>query len=285
MTAVLLLGDERKGGTRPLLEDVARWLGDHVDRVAIEWDRDAPLDRRDEDLVVVFGGDGSLLAAARRMAANQRPTLGINLGRLGFLTAAGRDKAKATVLAALAGELEESQRLMLECRVVDRDGAAGESVFCLNDGVVSRPSSGAMITLRARRGDAELATYHGDGVIVSTPAGSTAYSMAAGGPVVAPEMDALVLTPLASHTLNVRPLVVPVRDGLDIEVVDTGGKKFCPFVVDGQVSMGIPRAGRARLTPAPFRFRHLGHGERGFFQVLREKFLWGDVPGGRSAPR
>jgi len=278
VTSVLLLGDERKGGTAELLDGFARWLRTKVDRVAIELERDAPLEARTEDLVVVFGGDGSLLAAARRMAGNQKPTLGINLGRLGFLTASGKDRAKETVLAALAGELEEGQRLMLSCCVVQPDGTEGEPVYCLNDGVLTRPSSGAMITLEARRGDSELATYHGDGVIISTPAGSTAYSMAAGGPVLSPDMDALVLTPLASHTLNVRPLVLPVRDGIDVLVVDTGGKKFCPFVVDGQVSMGVPAGGRARLAPAPFRFRHLGHGERGFFHVLREKFLWSDVP-------
>ena len=281
MTSVLLIGDARKGGTKPLVDDFARWLRDRVDDVSMILDRDASLADAVADLVIVFGGDGSILSAARRMGENQLPTLGVNLGRLGFLTACGRDRMQEVTEAALAGELVEEKRLMLICEAVDEDGQAGESVLCLNDGVISRSATSAMVTLCALRGGHELATYHGDGVVVATPVGSTAYSMAAGGPVLTPNQEALVLTPLASHTLSVRPLVVPVDDGLEIEVIDSGGKRGCPFVVDGQVSLQVPKGGRARLHPAPVRFRHLCYGEQGFFQILREKFLWADLPRSR----
>ena len=277
---IVLLGDPRKGGTKARLEEFADWLEDReqVDSVLVVRDRDANLEAVAADLVMVFGGDGSLLGAARRMGTNQVPTVGINVGRLGFLTAFRADQAREAARAALAGELVEEPRVMMRCDVIGPGGQAGESVLCLNDGVVSRGSTGAMITLVARRNGSEIGTYHGDGVIVATPVGSTAYSMAAGGPVLTPNLEALVLTPLASHTLSVRPLVVPIEGGLEIEVVDAGGKKGCTFSIDGQVSLTVPVGGRARLIPAPFRFRHLCRGEHGFFEILREKFLWAELP-------
>ncbi|MFN9946179.1 MAG: NAD(+)/NADH kinase, partial [Planctomycetota bacterium] len=115
-------------------------------------------------------------------------------------------------------------------------------------------------------------TYRGDGLITATALGSTAYSLAAGGPVVAPDLEALVLTPLASHTLSSRPLVLPVDGGIEVEVVETGAKKYAYAQIDGQVQMQVPVGARVVLRPAAVRFRHLGLGPQHFFQVLRGKF-------------
>jgi NAD+ kinase len=280
MKRVLLLGDERKGGTVALVKEFAGWIAAKGHQVHIITGREESLHDKQADLLVVFGGDGSLLAAARRMGDNQLPTLGINRGRLGFLCAFELDGAKDAVDLALAGKLQEESRLLLACSVIDSKGSAGAPVIGMNDGVVSRAAAGGMITLRARRGSAELATYRGDGLIVATASGSTAYSMAAGGPVLAPGLDAIVLTPLASHTLSARPLVIPVDDGVSIELLESGDKKHAYFQVDGQIRIQMEEGARAVLRPAPVRFRHLGSGPQYFFQVLRAKFGFADLPRG-----
>jgi NAD+ kinase len=280
---ILIVGDEHKGGTRAVVQEHAAWLVARGCSVEVVVDRDSSLADRRADYVVVFGGDGSLLATARRMGQNQLPTLGINRGRLGFLTAFEHEHAQEALAQLIAGALEEEPRLLLWATVVGADGIAiGESVLSVNDVVLSRAAVGGMITLRAWRGDTELATYRGDGLIVATAAGSTAYSMAAGGPVLAPDLDALVLTPLASHTLSARPLVLPVDDGLAIEVVETGGKKYAYCQVDGQVQFQVPIGGRAVLRPAPMKFRHLGPGPRHFFRVLHAKFGFAGLPRPRA---
>jgi NAD+ kinase len=278
MQEVLVLGDERKGGSRQLVEEFAAWLGGRGVRVDRVLDRESSLERRPGDLAVVFGGDGSLLAAARRMGRNQRPTLGINVGRLGFLTAFEADRAREAVGLALEGRLHEEQRLLLLASV--REGGAQETqpVLCLNDGVVSRSAVGGMITLRAFRSGTELATFRGDGLIVATAAGSTAYSLSSGGPVLAPGLDALVLTPLASHSLAARPFVLPVGDGIELEVLDTGELPFCHFQVDGQVVMEVRAGASAVMRPAGVRFRHLVPDRDHFFRVLRQKLGFADLP-------
>lgn len=274
---VLLLGDERKGASRRLVDEFAAWLKDGGAAVEVLLDRDTPLVDRHADLVIVFGGDGSLLGAARRMGHNQMPTLGINVGRLGFLTAFEQGQARHAAELALAGALHEEPRMLLLGSVVDADGREAAPILLMNDAVVSRESQGAMITLRAWRDGVEIAAYRGDGLVVATAAGSTAYSLAAGGPVLTPDLAALVLTPLASHSLSTRPLVLPVDRGLDIEVVDTAGRGLAYLQLDGQIRKQVADGWRVRLRPANERFRHLGSGPGHFFRVLRAKFGFAGV--------
>lgn len=284
MVKVLVLGDKKKGGTKAVVDEFAVWLQQQprVDEVQVILDRETGLENIGADLVLVFGGDGSILSAARRMGNTQLPTVGINLGRLGFLTAGGRQHARQVVQMALSGKLTEEPRIMLDCRVLRADGSETEAVYALNDGVLHRRATTGSITITACRQDDELATYLGDGLIVSTPTGSTAYSLAAGGPVLAPTMEAVVLTPLASHSLALRPLVLPLKEGLDLLVQDTGEDRHCDFTVDGQVVMDVTRGDRICLRPAPVSFRHLIQSERSFYKVFREKFGWADVPGSRG---
>ncbi|MCA8958328.1 MAG: NAD(+)/NADH kinase [Planctomycetes bacterium] len=282
MTRVLIVGDERKGGTAQVIGAFERWLRGQVDEVEVVLDRAASLANSRADLLCVFGGDGSILAAARRMGAHQVPTVGINLGRLGFLTACGPEQAEQVTRAALDGALHEEQRAMLECSVERAGGEVSDAVLALNDGVLNRTSSAGIVSLVARRGDQELATYAGDGLIVATPTGSTAYSLAAGGPVLAPDLDAVVLTPLASHSLALRPLVVPFSDrvgeGLELLVQEAGREGVCPFVIDGQVSMQVSVGDRVCVRPTPVKFRHLTLGSDSFFRLFRRKFGWADLP-------
>ncbi len=281
---VLVVGDERKGGTRAVVEAQVAWLQQHAE-VRVEMARDAPLATADIDLVVVFGGDGSILAAVRRMGDQQRPTLGFNLGRLGFLTAFGADKVRHGLELALAGKLHEERRLLLSCWIERQDGSRTDPVLALNDGVLQRSASATIVTIQALRGTKELAAYAGDGLIVATPVGSTAYSLAAGGPILAPDLEALVLTPLASHTLTVRPLVIPADGGVDLMVEEAGGEESCSFVVDGQLPMQVRIGDRVVLRPAAARYRGLTRARGAFFEVLRDKLGWADLPRQRAQRR
>ncbi len=275
--SVLLLGDERKGGSRAVVERFAAWFATRVPQVHSVLERDRLLVDVPGDLVVVFGGDGSMLAAARRMGQNQRPTVGVNLGRLGFLTACGVSDAEEILQRALDGDLHEEPQPMIACHVLRADGRSTPVVLAVNDGVLVRAAGCGIVTVRAERAGVELATYAGDGLIVSTPIGSTAYGLAAGGPIVAPGIDAFALIPLAPHTLTVRPLVMPPCD-LDLVVVEASGDGLCDFTVDGQVHTQITLDDRVCMRPSTLRFRHLCRGRDSYFAVLREKFRWADLP-------
>jgi NAD+ kinase len=282
MDRVLILGDERKGATTGVVGEFETWLRGEVEHVEVILDREAPLHEIRADLVCVFGGDGSILSAARRMGDNQMPTLGINFGRLGFLTMCGPETAQVVTRKALDGELQEELRAMLECHVTRADGSVGEGILTLNDAVLNRHTTAGMIVLHAVREGQDLATYAGDGLIVSTPTGSTAYSLASGGPVLSPDLEAIVLTPLASHSLALRPLVLPLAHGLDVVVEECGGPGECTLVLDGQVSTSMRVGDRVCVRPATPRFRHLIWGEDSFFRVFRRKLGWSDVPRERN---
>ena len=160
---------------------------------------------------------------------------------------------------------------MFRCEV-DLGEGAPEDVLGLNDVVVSRAGAGGMIMVRVWRGDADIGTYRGDGVIAATATGSTAYSMAAGGPVLAPDLDAVVLTPLASHSLSAHPLALSIGSGLEFEVVETGDMPYAYCIVDGQVQVQVKVGTRITMRTAPMRFRHLIQSPRQFFDVLAAKF-------------
>ena len=268
---VLLVGDARKGGTADVVTRHAAWFEARGVTADVVTDREVALHDREADVVVVWGGDGSLLAAARRMGGNQRPTLGINRGRLGFLTAFEDEQTTLALESLLAGDLCEEKRLMFSCQV---EGGASQQadVLCLNDVVVSRAGAGGMIIVRVRRGDSEIGTYRGDGVIAATATGSTAYSMAVGGPVLAPDLDAVVLTPLASHSLSAHPVVLSMDAGLEFEIVETGDMPYAYCVIDGQVQMQVAVGTKIRVLTAPVRFRHLAQSPKQFFEVLAAKF-------------
>ncbi|MBK8976720.1 MAG: NAD(+)/NADH kinase [Planctomycetes bacterium] len=280
MARVLIVGDERKGRVRTLVADVAAHLRAQGHAVEVDVDRGTSLENRAADLVAVFGGDGSILATGRRLGGNQLPTLGINLGRLGFLTAYGDDRAVEGIEAALRGELVEEPRMMLRCRVERRDGSVAADALCLNDVVLSRDARAGMITVVASRHEWQLAAYAGDGLIIATPVGSTAYALAVGGPVLSPRLDAIVLAPLAPHTLTLRPLVLPAGPGVRLRVLETGGPPTCMLAIDGQVYVPVSVEDRVTIEPAEVRFRHLTRGPGSFFSILRDKFGWADLPRG-----
>src|SRR2546421_2307087 len=187
------------------------------------------------DLIVVLGGDGTLIHAAGLCAGREVPILGVNMGTLGFLTEFPRDRVWETLDAALSGKLHASRRLMLSAEL-RRDGRVLLSGAVLNDVVVSRDALSRLARLDVSVDGSEAATYEADGLIIATPTGSTAYSLSAGGPIVYPTLDAILLTPICPHALTQRPVMLPpnmtvrVRLGSPSEMfVTLDGARGCPL--------------------------------------------------------
>jgi len=173
------------------------------------------------DLIVVLGGDGTLIHAAGLCAGREVPILGVNMGTLGFLTEFPRDRLWEALDAALAGKLHASRRLMLSAEL-RRDGKALLSGAVLNDVVVSRDALSRLARLDVSVDGSEAATYEADGLIIATPTGSTAYSLSAGGPIVYPTLDAILLTPICPHALTQRPVVLPADLPIRVKLVSRG---------------------------------------------------------------
>jgi len=223
------------------------------------------------DVLVVLGGDGTLLYAATVVGESDVPLLGVNLGNLGFLTSCTRAEAAEAVAAAAAGKLGVDQRMRLAVRVV----AGGQEVatrLALNDAVLSQPEIARLLDLETRLAGNLVATYKADGLIVSSPTGSTAYSLSAGGPILGPDMEAFVLTPICPHTLTNRPLVVradapvSVRNASDHPVTLTVDGQWSRSLAPGD-GIEVRRAARPlRLLRAP----------TSFFGILQKKLAWGE---------
>ena len=224
------------------------------------------------DLILVLGGDGTLLAVADLIgqAGLDVPILGVNFGSLGFLTEITRPELFTALEAALAGSIEHDERMMLR-GVVD-----GPSRVALNDIVITRTALSRMIDLDVTVGGQFLTSVRSDGLIIASPTGSTAYNLSAGGPVVHPAMDALVLTPIAPHTLTHRPIVIPAEREVRVKAAagNAGAEIYVTF--DGQHGLPLPEGAEISVTRAPKPIRLIRAATRSYFEVLRKKLKWGE---------
>ena len=224
------------------------------------------------DLIVVLGGDGTLLSMARAVGDLGVPILGVNLGDLGFLTATTLDEMLPAVEAALAGQMAVDERMRLTARL-SRNGQSLGEWSALNDVVIMKSAMSRIVSLSVSVEGRYATAYRADGLIVSTPTGSTAYCLSAGGPIVFPAMDAMVLTPIASHTLTNRPIVLPASHR--VEVTLTTDQEVM-VTVDGQVGMPLHQGDVVAVAKAAARLRLLHFPEKDFFNVLRTKLKWGE---------
>jgi NAD+ kinase len=224
------------------------------------------------DLLLVLGGDGTLLAGGALAADRKVPLLGINLGHLGFLTSCAPADALVALERALAGELPLEERLRLRVDVVR---GSGETLtrFACNDAVVSQGALARLIELDAFLDDRRITRYRADGLIVATPTGSTAYTLAAGGPIVTPEVRAFVVTPICSHALTNRPVVVPATSRVMVRL--GGPAEHVQLTVDGQWGTGLADGDRVEISAALEPLR-LFRSPQSYFDVLREKMNWGE---------
>ncbi len=226
------------------------------------------------DLLVVLGGDGTLLSVARLAAARATPILGINLGGLGFLTEVTAREATATLARVLNGHYQVDRRITLEAIVAHRDGRARAAapLHALNDVVLSKRGLGRMLDLDVMADRKPFCSYRADGLIVATPTGSTAYALSAGGPIVFPTLDVMVLAPICPHTLSNRPVVLP--DTFEIEIRVKARDHDAMLTVDGQesVQLGSADTVRIRRGKRPVLLVRSAHA---YFEIWRDKLRWG----------
>jgi len=241
------------------------------DLAARKLDRPAGLPRADvpaaSDLVVVLGGDGTMLSVAHHAARAGVPVMGVNLGRLGFLTEIPVSEATLTLDSFLAGDTSViSPRWLLETRT------AGAVSYCLNDVVVTKGALARMIELTIGIDGKEVATLKADGLIVSTPTGSTAYSLSAGGPIVHPLVPAFVLTPICPHTLSFRPLAVPSTSTVSVRLL-TGGEEVY-LTLDGQRGGVLVRNDVIDIRKSEFELLLITSPRRSYYNLVKEKLGW-----------
>ncbi len=228
------------------------------------------------DLAVSLGGDGTLLQCARLLAGSDIPILPVNLGTVGFITEISADEWRQAYVAYAAGERTLSTRLMVNARVT-RSGAEVANLDGLNDAVIAAYGRSRIARLRVRLAGTWVANYRADGMIFATPTGSTAYSMAAGGPILHPEMAAFVITPICPFTLANRPLLVPADEPVLVEV-EPGQRTEISLTVDGVEVVLLQPGDRVALSRSVHRTHIIRSGERNFYQVLRSKLDWAGEP-------
>lgn len=247
-----------------------------------------PEDFSDIDVLLTLGGDGTLLRGARIAGPLDVPVFGINLGHLGFLTAAQAEELEEMLQRVRSGDYVEERRVALDVDVLrPEEETAPESGakisdrlrmwngYALNDAVVHKGGFARLIRMRVWVDDEEIGQYSADGIVVATATGSTAYSLSAGGPILVPQMDAIVASPICPHTLAVRPVVVPAESVITIELTsDVGG---ILVTVDGQPGGSVGPGDRIRVARSRHPIRLIRLPEQNFFRVLRQKLRWGDV--------
>ena len=277
-----VVGKFQARGIRPVLEEIAHFLVEQGLEVSFERDTAhatgvtgfealSPAEMgRQCDIAVVVGGDGTMLGIARELARYNLPLVGINQGRLGFITDVPFDKYKEALAAMLAGDYEEEHRTMIEGGVW-RDEEKIFDGLSMNDVVVSRGATSSMVELRIDIGDDFVANIRADGLIVASPTGSTAYALSAGGPILHPGIGGWVIVPIASHTLSNRPIVVPDQGEIRITVV-AGRDASANFDMHSLAS--LLHGDQVRVRRSQFKVRFLHPRGWSYYATLRRKLRW-----------
>jgi NAD+ kinase len=283
-----VVGQDRYAG----LESAARIVSAFADRHGLTvqaeehlrplLDGASPFEPGHFDLLITLGGDGTLLRGARLVAPHHTPVLGVNLGHLGFLTSIMPSELESALDSVHAGHYWLDVRMTLDARVLGSGGTEGPAYVALNDAVLHKGGFARVVRLAVYVGNEleEVGAYSADGIILSTPTGSTAYSLSAGGPIVVPEVDIIVATPVCPHTLAVRPLIVPATTRLTVEVLSTSAEMI--LTVDGQEGVALLPGDRLMVrrgaaTVPLVRFRG-----QSFLSTLRRKLHWGGIDRARE---
>jgi NAD+ kinase len=283
--AIRTVGVAIKPGEPRALEavrDLAKWLAERRVRACFETDAAAAIGEvgvsraamvREADMLIVLGGDGTLLSVVRALEERAVPILGINLGTLGFLVEVSVDEMHQALARALDGEMTIEPRMRLAVRLL-RDGRELGHWLALNDAVITKGVSARIVDLEARA-DGQLVTiYHADGLIVSTPTGSTAYTLSAGGPILLPGVPSLVLTPICPHALTQRPLVLPDSAVIEVIVHPRGGE--VQLAIDGQEGAPLQDGDLVEVRRSEHPALLLVSPGHSRFEVLRSKLRWGE---------
>lgn len=225
------------------------------------------------DLIIVLGGDGTLLSVARLVGSRDVPILGVNLGGLGFLTEITLDDLFPTLESVLRGDYAVSQRLMLIIHV-HRQGERIAEYVVLNDAVINKGAMSRIVDLETYINGEYVTTFRCDGLIISTPTGSTAYCLSAGGPIVYPTLHALVLTPICPHTLTNRPIVIP--DTVKVEIVQGSAGENVFLTLDGQVGFALRHRDVVEIKRSDRSIGLIASPKKNYYEILRTKLKWGE---------
>ena len=274
----------RKTEIRDIVPPLVEWLRDRGLEVFIDRETAASLQSQEKsltrnempsrvDLFVVLGGDGTLLATARALNRRPVPILAVNVGGLGFLANVTLDELYPTLESVLADQYQVDRRVQIEAEII-RAGEVIASFLALNDVVVNKGAVARILDFELVVNGMAISTYRADGLIVSTPTGSTAYSLAAGGPIIAPTVQAFIVTPICAHTLTLRPLVLP--DTATIEVVVKSQRESSYVTVDGQVGLGARSEDVVRMRKSDSCVELILSPYRHYFDTLRTKLKWGE---------
>lgn len=232
----------------------------------------------DVDLLVTLGGDGTLLRGARLVAAHRAPVFGVNLGHLGFLTSVAATEMADAVERLFRGDYWIDERITFEVTVLRGGGGGGESFLALNDAVIHKGGLARIVRLAVEiePEGLEIGTYSADGIIISTPTGSTAYSLSAGGPIVVPTVDCIVATPICPHSLVVRPIILPINASIAVRAV--GPVEGLILTVDGQDGAQLQGGDRVLIRRGPHSVKLIRFSDENFFSTMRQKLHWGVEP-------
>ena len=274
MKKVVVFANRDKEHVAAAVAQIEPWLRERAE-VVLDFDLKSAWRGGPVDLAAVFGGDGTMLQAARKFAPASTPVIGINMGKFGFLSEATMPEAREALQLALQDGCPVQERMMLHC-LLERDGEALLETLALNDAVASRTSLSRLITLDLAVNGEPVTTYRADGLIVASPVGSTAHSLAAGGPLLLPQLEAFVVAPICPHTLSNRPIVLP-PDSV-IEMRPRGYAENPALTVDGQIYMPLQEGDTVRIRRAEPRLKLIQTGRRTFFQTLRDKLGWSGQP-------
>ena len=284
MKHVGIVANVHKENSGRVAGEIAAWLKQHGVTVSFEREIALALGRKgfalgelppDCDLVVALGGDGTLLSVARHACLRRIPILGVNLGGLGFLTELSVAEVVPTFERIQRGECSVEARMMIEARVEGSSGTVNSRYVCLNDAVINKSAFSRAMQLNMCISGQDVGTFLADGLIVSTPTGSTAYSLSAGGPIVKPTIEALIATPICPHTLAVRPLIFSKDEELTVEVMSE--KTDVVLTIDGQEGRALGQDERIVFRRAPETVLLVCSGEKSFYEVLRTKLGWGGL--------
>jgi NAD+ kinase len=280
---IYVLGNAQKPGVSAEVERCLPMLRAQADVLVVDLHQEQELASFPQaDLALVFGGDGAILRAARQMGYRQVPVLGVNLGRLGFLADILPQDLHDCVECVLSGEFRVTRHLMFECVIEDTDSGEVQTLLGLNDVAVHGMPPLHMVNLELDVDGVAITRFGGDGLIISTPVGSTAHNLSAGGPILEHELAAFAITPICPHTLTYRPIVESADKQFTIRLLDNVQKAIA--VVDGQASADLSDHHRIVIRRAPVTFGLVKVSGRGFYQTLRDKLRWGTAPLYRGEP-
>jgi NAD+ kinase len=264
-----------------VVKELIGWLKDHKVECFVDADiakavSHPALDKQEMagtvEMVVVLGGDGTLLAAARALQKKQVPILGVNLGGLGFLTEITLAELYPMLEAILRGEYKTDERMLLEARVWRKEKVV-DKFQVLNDVVINKGALARIIELETSVDQAYLTTFRSDGLVISTPTGSTGYSLSAGGPIVYPSLQSIIITPICPHTMTNRPIIVPDEATITVTLCSADQEVF--LTLDGQVGFKMELCDRVEVKKGEGFVRLIKSPARSYFEVLRQKLMWG----------